>query len=74
MQGAKIHKAVHMAGALQGLKLVGPQLELRREDDCWRLLLTAVQAYRLLGQMSANVADLLGRLSLYETIDRGDGR
>ena len=67
-------RALHGACALQGLKRVGPLLNLRHEVDRWHMLLSAVQAYRLLGLMSASVRDLPGRLTLYEIIDRGDGR
>ena len=69
-----LFRATDRACALQGLKCVGPVLDLQHEVDRWQMLLSAVQAYRVLGLMSARVPTLAGRLPLYEIIDRGDGR
>ena len=59
---------------LQALQAIGPELDMRREADRWRLLLTWVQVYRLLTVMSRNLAELRDRLPLYEVIGRGPGR
>lgn len=54
--------------------MVGPELDLVRSLDRWKLALSCVQVYRLLTVMSRHLAPVPGRLALYDIVERGDGR
>lgn len=59
---------------MQDLEPVGPVLNLCRLDDSCQLLLSLVQAYRLLQVMVQSLASMPHRMLLYERISRGPGR
>ena len=59
---------------MQGLEPIGPVLNLCRLDDSCQLLLSLVQAYRLLQVMVQTLASMPHHMRLYEKISRGTGR
>ena len=59
---------------MQGLEPIGPVLNLCRLDDSCQLVLSLVQAYRLLQVMVQSLASMPHRMRLYEKRSRGTGR
>ena len=55
---------------LQPVQVLGPRLDFSDAKDWLSLLLSLVQAYRLLSVMSAAVPQLPGRWPLYSEIER----
>ena len=64
----------HTGLMMQSVEPIGPVLNLCRMDDSCQLLLSLVQAYRLLQVMVQSLARVPHRMRLYETILRGTGR
>lgn len=63
-----------LADCLQDIQAIGDILNLTNAVDQWRLLLSWVQVYRLLKVMADKVVPLQSRLTLYQELDRGEGR
>ncbi len=59
---------------MQDLEPIGPVLNPCRLDDSCQLLVSLVQAYRLLQVMVKSLTSMPHRMQLYEKISRGTGR